>query len=107
MLYDPNWTIPEVKVEPWQEIILKSIELIETYGWVQKAFGSKDVGFCIVGAVRAIRPSPSTVNRLGYTEAWTHLMYGFKDRDIATWNDAPGRTKEEVILKLKEIARVV
>lgn len=72
--------------------------LIEEYGWQQCTLGDRQTGFCAVGALIAaaaglphcvlVRPF---MEHTGYRGAW--------------WNDSPGRTKEEVTAKLREIAK--
>jgi hypothetical protein len=116
MLYDPNWSPPDIKLEPWQEIIHHAIELIETHGWVQKSFGNRFIGFCLVGAIsaawqakRADENHLSTMDRSAYMMVFDRANKVFNNIGIgiADWNDKTGRTKEEVIAKLKEIADAV
>jgi hypothetical protein len=59
MLYDPKWneviTPPEIKIEPWQEILLKAAEVIRKRGWTDEAFQDEAGSVCAIGAFRVVQ----------------------------------------------------
>lgn len=112
MLYDPKWTPAEteIQLEPWQQILLKAADILETHGWCQKSFGDYHHGFCAIGAIRAVTAQPW--DKVGITDpdgrrAAMKLYRNIRGQTIALWNDTYGRTKEEVIAKLREVAHAV
>jgi hypothetical protein len=108
MLYDRRWdttVVPEIKMEPWQEILLEAVAILEKYGWQQGTMGDKRAGFCALGAIS----QAGEIDEYGFSghspahyEAACKLssMVGH----IPTWNDNGIRTKEEVIAVLRRVA---
>lgn len=83
--------------------------LIEEYGWVQGRFGSKQIGFCLIGAIReavngGYRWDENRYEPIVNATTKRRLSDGRSADGGAIWNDASGRTKEEVIAKLHEVA---
>jgi hypothetical protein len=80
----------------------KGKEAIEKYGWIQGNMGRPNLGYCAMGAINDQR-----VSHVDYKSAihalWVELPPGNYDESelsphpIAQWNDAEGRTKEEVL----------
>lgn len=106
MLYDPKWQPPETTTEEWRNIINRAANLIEKEGWCQHklhqvhrtffGLGPMKHSYCIVGALQ-------TVASGNYHEALSKL-----DRVLghtAIWNDKKGRSRKEVVSKLREIAK--
>jgi len=83
------------------QILLDAADLIETYGWVQGRLGTCEVGFCITGA---LRQASQWGIRQGCGEAQRALHRSLGGMNPSTWNDVPGRTKEEVIAQLRKAA---
>lgn len=87
-------------------VILKAADLIEEFGWVQgTAYGyGEDLNrspMCMFGALRrADRASNFDV----CNEAVERVNRAVGGRFMANWNDVPGRTKAEVIAKLRAVA---
>ena len=125
MLYDPNWAVPatEIKLEPWQEILLHAVNLLERHGWVQHNYGSTYMGFCTIGAVetagwalyrsyrrhladgaRMERPPSSAAAESRTASALGKVRKAIQSDDIAGWNDHPCRDKYEVINLLRKVA---
>jgi hypothetical protein len=75
---------------------MKPSELIRQYGWVQGWYGSYDDGFCILGAIGT---------GIGDLEGKSHEVVEKLTKTVCaplnTWNDAPGRTKDEVLALLE------
>lgn len=123
MLYDPKWTPPatEIKLEPWQEILLKAATILEEKGWVQDGLHSPK-GFCALGALQwacyGQVYTSSVFNKTDvdgkrerhndvYIQACHNLGNAVRDWDIYHWNDNPGRTAKEVIDQMRTVANAV
>lgn len=87
-----------------EEILRSAAEVIEVFGWRQGAYGSPGSGFCILGALSVAysgvtsevwAPELSAAKRL-IVERLGLAQYG-----ISEWNDAPERTREEVMAVLR------
>lgn len=88
---------------------MKPSELLEKKGWCQHVYARNAAGvpvmydnesacrFCILGAMEAAGKNLDELKRLR-----AHMINKYKS-DPASWNDQPGRTKEEVIALLKEL----
>ncbi|SRR5258706_12465283 len=95
MLWDPNKD--KKMVDEIGECYLKAIEVIEQRGWCQGRLMDNQGKLCIVGAIQMTNAPYNTKN---YALRLLHRTLGLAGH----WNDAPERTKGEVIAKLKEIA---
>lgn len=118
MLYDPKWTKPLTKE---QQNMLDAAKLIEDYGHIKNDMGSVTRGFCISGALREAAKLSSDNFKESF-ELWSQSQRAVatfdqpssdpfvrmgKVRELIEWNNAIGRTKEEVIAKLREVAHAV
>jgi hypothetical protein len=110
MLYDPKWAPAEIKLKPWQEVLLKAAGILERDGWIQGNYGDESRGYCTMGAMRAA----STVVPIHtwdglpaeYVEACNKLNETLPF-NISYWNDHQDRTKEEVVSTLRKVANAV
>jgi hypothetical protein len=100
MLFDPKWETPKVEVLPHQQFLSDMADLIETNGWCQGNLKNRQGNFCIVGAHLEL----SWRRRAVSNQAFAALKRRLGD-NISLWNDAPGRTKEEVIELIRRAAR--
>ncbi len=90
-----------------KEILQEALALIEK-GWCQGAFAKDKYGYscpedscyavsyCIIGAISKV----SLLKRFINNDGTPIIAYIIKE-DILVWNDAPGRTKGEVIAVFK------
>lgn len=115
MLYDPKWAPPEteIKIEPWQKILLDAANILEEKGWIQRE-RSRGTNYCMLGAIEV-----ATYGRIRcflrswddhdpvLREAVNHVQNSLDGLAPWIWNDAESRTKEQVIAKLREVANVV
>lgn len=98
------------------EILLKAADLIEQKGWTQGAYarsGEFEVSslhreatcYCTIGAIICATGEARMLGRgvVDGTKARLFAMIG--DHDIVSWNDTPGRTKEEVVEALRRAAQ--
>lgn len=95
----------------------RAIELLQDHGWVQGSYYMPGAGFCLLGALQYALTGrlPLQYSALGISSSTTlnaaRMVLGeliYQDtvgtnptRDIPSWNDRHGRTKEDVILLLK------
>ncbi len=89
-------------------------KILLTKGWGQKFFfidkdgcnsggGPGTVCYCLAGALQiALGGTPDAGHR--YTECLNHFEEKYAE-NLITWNDALGRTKEQVIERIEEIER--
>jgi hypothetical protein len=120
MFLDEN-AVPAVspaQIEDWRRILLDAADYIEKNGWLQDGYFEYDDATgpaCIVGAIvgRACYDDWIDYNK-PQRKALTHLAMSIVpmidddigiDGTVTCWNDQPGRTEEEVIAKLREVAR--
>lgn len=110
-----------------KDIYNKAVDVIEELGWAQGQLGGRqreydmrgnkiDAACCAVGAIRQAAQDITGTTGLsayGSISLLRHAleeMIDFKPDDfivrasITRWNDAPGRTKEEVIELLRKAA---
>lgn len=86
------------------DVLERAADLLEEFGWCQGYMGSKRDGqFCSLGALI------EATNDLGGDFGAVRRALGYEDagsmgRHIARWNDDAGRTKAEVVAKLREAA---
>jgi hypothetical protein len=104
MLYDPNWELPEteIKIEPWQQILLDAADLIDTKGWIKGHLHTTN-GFCVVGALQEANRGADGLS--GYNEAHARL-YQFVGRNPMEWNDTVCLNQKFVVKTLRTVADV-
>lgn len=122
MLYDPKWEVDtpaDIKLEPWQEILLKAADILKERGWTQDAFTKRGGSVCLLGALnRADNLAADGCSvlkgsgRLGvqFTEARilaeAKIIENIYIGSIPCWNDNDGRTKKDVLDVLYKVAGV-
>src|SRR5882762_1265449 len=93
------------------KIYLEAANLLEKKGWCQKTASDLKDKICLAEALhRSVYGSQETVNMntVHDTGAWRepyNILSNFIGEDAIKWNDTVGRTKAEVIEKLREAAR--
>jgi hypothetical protein len=95
------------------DILEQGAELIETHGWTQQESIAKDednkiIGVCLHGAcyVVAKLDVDYATNIRVFNQAIEAVRISLGSIDLPyRWNDAPGRTAEEVIEKMKQVAK--
>lgn len=96
MLQDPRWQIKHDA----RQILNDAAQYLETHGWCQGAMQYRNK-VCLYGAINA-------ANKCGYVEAEievNHMLRAVTGTfSIVGWNDAPGRTKQQVIKVLRAAA---
>lgn len=77
--------------------------LIQKRGWVQGEYKSRAGAYCLVGALETVCGRFTLdFEHKTFTTASTRLLEVVGDFDLVGWNDAPGRTKKQVLKALKK-----
>lgn len=107
---------PEAKQQS-QTIIDGAIKTLTEIGWIQgNAYAlnedGKVTGACMLGAISCRNSAYRRVLHTGVTEILANLIRSDADKFterwvIADWNDAPGRTRAEVIDLLRRARMVI
>lgn len=92
-------------------LLLHAANILDEFDWCQGEPGSRGEGaMCAVGAIweAAADLGISTWDDRAH-EAWTMDVEGYDHNEadtvpLARWNDEPGRTKAEVVAKLRAAA---
>lgn len=106
MLYNKNWDQKSTTVK---DTLNRAADLIEKYGHIKGQLGNVKIGMCAHGALFAAAGGGENfyeVNvALGKHLGLRGIGYrGVDYFDIPAWNNAPERTKEEVITAMRETA---
>jgi hypothetical protein len=111
MLYDPKWELPAQAnpVQTWQLVLFEAANYIEANGWCQHA--SQNAGhICLYAAIETICRkiegplAPDEKATSLYLNAATRMAKFLGVLNAAVWNDAPGRTQDEVIAVMRACA---
>lgn len=100
----------EISDDEISELCEKAADILEKVGLCQGTFEDLDGKVCLYGALNVIlygQASPPffSAKWKGNKHLIAHFAkrLGFKSPDhTVAWNDAPGRTKEEVVRRLRE-----
>lgn len=91
-----------------REVLLKASEYLTLHGWVQHKMGHLGGPCCLVGALISVDPygeareeAQQKIRRLLGIKANAENRHL---RCLVNWNDAPGRTADEVIAALRAAA---
>ena len=107
MLLDTQpYKVPAVTepIEPWRQLLLDAADLIDRQGWwdgTPTPRGEQRTLHCIETAISAIGSKQIDMAR---SEASVNFS-NYVSTPSITWNDAPGRTKEEVLAAMRGAAR--
>lgn len=109
MLYDKErWEPKPQKLEPWQQCLLDAANRIRKKGWCQGMGVNRWGEMCALGAIGSIDAS-TTARTMAARMLVRYLnappYVGYPSVHIPAWNDASGRTKEEVIAALEGAAK--
>lgn len=84
-----------------QDVLREAARILMRDGWTQKTTRNADGQRCVAGALRDAM-GLQTPQSVRYEAERTLAL--FVGTAITTWNDAPERTAEDVILALKRAA---
>lgn len=93
----------------WAKILLKAAAAIEDHGHMKFDLGAPDRGFCLYGAISyaMFGDAMECYRHSGGKVYWTaadKVRKAAGVRDEMDWNNAPERTKEEVVSTLRRAA---
>lgn len=125
MLFDPKWKLPEtpadIKLEPWQEILLKAADVLEQRGWTRGKF-SKSGRVCAQGAINLASgfnaDGGGDVNPATANKASSQLLHYVRDNityrsvsglphkpcSIPDWNDNLVKRRHEIAAAMRHAA---
>lgn len=122
MLYDPKWEVEtpaDIKLEPWQEILLKAADILKERGWTQDAFTKPGGSVCLLGALNRAdnlaADGCSILKGSGRLDSCYSPARALAEAKIIElicpggipwWNDNAGRTKKQVLNVLYKVAGV-
>ena len=93
---------------PPSVVLLNAAELLETRGWCQSTYYNDNGACCLVGAIGAVvlgRDDTSLdLCRVEMSHPAMALVRKVTDEIPSFWNDRPGRTRAQVISRLREAA---
>jgi len=118
VLYDPKWNPVEVKLEPWQKILLKAADLLERQGWCQEKLTDRG-SHCTIGALQRVAFGTAlssewdklsslvrdSINYKSYMIACTNLSTAIDEPSIWDWNDNCETTASLVVSTLRKVAQ--
>lgn len=97
-------SVVEIAADPVSEMLERAALLLEEFGWCQGRAGSREEGeLCLVAAI-ATFPEGFTSGELVRRFAAAGIPNTPCGLELAAWNDVPGRTRSEVVAKLREAA---
>jgi len=112
----PRKELPAIETGPVHPVLLDMADLISRRGWCQGSFDDENGGLCVLGAFYALLEQDDSWTREDDWEAKFHYALhaleksigpemGTNDEwwDVADWNDMPGRTKLEVVDRLRRV----
>jgi hypothetical protein len=83
-----------------QGIINDAIHLLNTRGWIQGAYGNPNEGYCLIGALSESIGYASSYHEPAFVVAKAvrdEIKERAGHRNVELFNDAPRRTKEEIL----------
>lgn len=87
------------------DVLTRAADLLEEFGWCQYDLGSKEKGhFCALGAINAAVLDVGAKGRDGAMELLRRSANMSPGIGIVRFNNAEGRTRDEVVAKLREAA---
>lgn len=108
MLLDPKWNEPKIVVDPLvkaRTVLILAADYMDQHGLCQGAYMAMGM-VCAFGAMQMVAPSSWTACNFDAPAKLLRDHLGLADnKAIVAWNDAPGRTKDEVVVALREAAR--
>lgn len=109
-------TVPKVKVDEVGQLLLAAADRIEKHGWCQFSLADTEGRLCAVGAIydytkhryygetpaRLAEAAAARANRL--LAAWGYRLGDRSGDRLVEYNNAKGRTSQEVVSLLREAA---
>ena len=87
-----------------KRVLEEAANLIE-HGWLQnRAYNEDNTAFCVLGAIEYAARSENIVV-MDAAELYLKEYLGLENASVISWNDAPHRTRREVVQALRGTAR--
>lgn len=114
MLYDKRWdeAKPLVTDEPWRDVLRRAADLVEQRGLAKNITCAADGSLCIRGALTVAAGRTARIPFWGdgprhdVSAAADCAMLNYLRSDVVAWNNAPERTKDEVVAALRAAAEI-
>lgn len=87
------------------DVLVKAADLIEEHGWWNGREKRRAGRLCAGYAISKATQSWGTDNTKAFDKAWAAAI-DVMDDGVVRFNDAPGRTKDEVVSALRSAAEV-
>lgn len=102
----PVTTVPAVTT---RDVLHRAADLLGEYQWLQGEWRRDDdagypIGYCVAGAIYRSSTDFGNGKSSPHFEAARDALHDNVGRSIVSWNNAPGRTKAEVVACLREAA---
>lgn len=103
MLYDPKWSEPKTLTAA--EVFNGAADAIERFGHAKHVLRHRGLGaMCLSGAINYASTGDAHTHHPD-RDAWVYYLgHQLQWEMLVMWNDAPERTKEEVVALLREVA---
>lgn len=111
MLFDPKWKPAEIeiKLEPWQKLLLRAADIIEEKGWCQHHM-HRSGRSCMVGAIKRASKAESPLSSAATAQLQAHkrleaylMKLGYNC--ISGFNDHKTTTRKLALVALREAAK--
>lgn len=87
-----------------KDALLRTAAILETKGWTQRVYESEEGKYCLIGA---LEQATGGLQRTPLFDKARGALLNVLHEGIITFNDEPGRTAEEVISVVREVAEGV
>jgi hypothetical protein len=104
-MYVEEKKLSEAEIDEVGKILLDAADYIERHGWCQKAYQNGLGNVCIIGALSQVVQWPDDRQGRVIMEISPRLKKYLGATRVDNWNDALGRTKEQVVAALRGAAR--
>jgi len=86
------------------DVLNRAADLLESNGWCQFALEDDAGAHCAMGALLAVDTGAAT-NVLSFSPTGRVAFNAMRGRHIATWNNDPRRTKQDVLDAFRSAAK--
>jgi hypothetical protein len=83
------------------DVLLRAALLIEEHGWCQRQSRTGSGALCPVAAIAAAAAGDKDLEHRAQTALERWVIWNSHDQSVASWNDAPERTRDEVLAALR------
>lgn len=84
-----------------RDVLLTAAHLLAQHGWCQRQSRSGSGALCVVAAIAAAAGGAKTLEDRAHHALEVWVIWHSNHDSVAEWNDAPERTKDEVLHALR------